>query len=43
METIRRIPDCLAALIGRHGALLGALALIAYVAGITLISIVHPP
>jgi hypothetical protein len=42
METIRRIPDNLAALIGQQGALLGALALIAYVAGITLISIVHP-
>ena len=42
METIRRIPDCAAAIIARHGALLGALALVAYVAVITLISVVHP-
>jgi hypothetical protein len=42
MEFVRRLPDCAAAIIWRHGALLGALALIAFIAVITLISIVHP-
>lgn len=42
MDTIRRIPGCVAAMFWRHAALLGALALIAYVCAITVISWAHP-
>ena len=42
MRILTRLPDNLAAFIAANGARLGALALLAYVAAVTLISAVHP-